>query len=96
MYNAFNCRQNYSTQSCPIELNIDDHSYNLHFDRHSLGNIDIKCPNCSALHWMDEKLTNSSQVKPRFGMCCLQGKIKLPRLQAPPPLIRALYDGNDV
>ena len=58
--------------------------------------MDVKCPNCSALHWMDEKLTNSSQIHPRFGMCCLQGKVRLPPLKTPPPLIQALYDGNDV
>ena len=70
-----------------MEANIDDeleskrdeldnewgnHINNVHFlGRHFLGNMDVKCPNCSALHWMDEKLTNSSQLHPRFGICCL-------------------------
>ena len=57
--------------------------------------MDVECPNCSALHWMDEKLTNSSLHQLRFGTCCLQGKIRLPLLKVPPPVIRALYDGND-
>ena len=75
MYNPYNCRQNSTTQCCPVEINIDDdldsegdelenegenHLVDIHSDRHSLGNMDVKCPNCSALHWMDDRLTNSS------------------------------------
>jgi hypothetical protein len=47
---------------------------------HSLGRMDVPCPDCGALHWMAEKLTNSSKTNPRFGMCCFQGKIKLAQL----------------
>jgi len=47
---------------------------------HSLGKIDVPCPDCGALHWMAEKLTNSSNTNPHFGMCCFQGKIKLAQL----------------
>ncbi|KAI8532314.1 hypothetical protein RHMOL_Rhmol11G0204200 [Rhododendron molle] len=63
--------------------------------RHNLGNMDIKCTHCKALHWMDERLTKSSTSNPLFGTCCFQGKIKLPTLTTPPPPIRALYDGDD-
>jgi len=28
---------------------------------HDLGHMDVACPSCSALHWMVEKLTDSSQ-----------------------------------
>ena len=41
-------------------------------------------------------LSNSFIERPRFGSCCLQGKIRLPLLITPPPDIKALYDGNDV
>ena len=58
--------------------------------------MDVECHNYSALHWMDEKLTSSSLRLPCFGTCCLQGKVFLPLFEAPPPLIQALYDGNDV
>ena len=63
--------------------------------RHFLGNMDVKCSNCGALHWIDERLSNSSIRNPRFGTCCLQGKVKLPSLKTPPQGIKALYDGND-
>ncbi|XP_057504537.1 uncharacterized protein LOC130788024 [Actinidia eriantha] len=64
-------------------------------DRHCLGRMDVSCPNCLALHWMDEKLANSTLICPRFGTCCLQEKIQLPQLKTPPPQLQALYDGND-
>ena len=37
--------------------------------RHSLGKMDVLCPYCSALHWMDEKLAQSSRKRPLFGTC---------------------------
>ena len=46
--------------------------------RHSLGPMDVQCPHCHALHFKCEKLTNSSVVNPKFGICCLQGQIQLP------------------
>lgn len=63
--------------------------------RHSLGKMDVLCPFCSALHWMDEKLVKSSPNRPLFGTCCSKGKVKLPLLITPPSLLQALYDGND-
>lgn len=57
--------------------------------------MDVECPHCGALHWMDEKLTKSSKTRPLFGTCCLSGKVRLPELKTPPPAIKSLYDGND-
>ena len=51
---------------------------------HSLGNFNVCCSHCHALHWMDERLTSSSLIRPKFGMCCYQGKVSLPPLQHPP------------
>ncbi len=56
---------------------------------HNLGQMNIQCPSCKALHWLDEHLTKSSKVNPKFGTCCYQGKISLPPLQLAPP---KLYD----
>ena len=61
--------------------------------QHFLGGMDAKCPYCSALHWMDEKLVNSSTTNPLFGTCCLQEKIKLHLLTTPPQQLQQLYDG---
>jgi hypothetical protein len=51
---------------------------------HSLGNMNILCPFCHALHWDDERLAHSTVISPKFGMCCYQGTISLPPLQPPP------------
>jgi hypothetical protein len=46
--------------------------------------MNIKCPSCKALHWLAERLSKSSILNPKFGMCCHSGKISLPPLQSPP------------
>ncbi|XP_026439106.1 uncharacterized protein LOC113337724 isoform X3 [Papaver somniferum] len=63
--------------------------------RHFLGQMDVKCQHCGALHWMAEKHTNSFLINPKFGSCCLQGKVCLPSLCEPPAAIRELFDGTD-
>lgn len=52
--------------------------------------MDIKCSKCSALHWIDERLAGTSKQRPRFGMCCFNGKIDLPNLEDPPPELQFL------
>ncbi|XP_052200448.1 uncharacterized protein LOC127806909 isoform X1 [Diospyros lotus] len=76
--------------STSIDVRVHKDSY-----RHYLGKMDVLCPYCSALHWMDEKLTKSSMKRPLFGTCCLEGKVRLPLLITPPPPLQALYDGNN-
>ncbi|KAF6168761.1 hypothetical protein GIB67_012159 [Kingdonia uniflora] len=66
----------------------------IHESRHYLGNMDVECPLCHALHWLDGKLINSSRYRPLFGTCCKQGKIRLPILQPLPPAIQVLYDND--
>ncbi|KAF7150518.1 hypothetical protein RHSIM_Rhsim02G0093600 [Rhododendron simsii] len=72
-----------------------DPQANRYLNRHYLGRMDVSCLHCKALHWMGEKLTNSSLIHPLFGTCCLQGKIKLSSLIATPLALQELYDGND-
>ncbi|PIA50577.1 hypothetical protein AQUCO_01200042v1 [Aquilegia coerulea] len=57
--------------------------------------MDVICPHCKAYHWFDEKLVNSKVDDPLFGICCLQGKIKLPLLKPLPPPLKALFEGSD-
>ncbi|KAF6149561.1 hypothetical protein GIB67_003709 [Kingdonia uniflora] len=72
-----------------FEFNVDPL---IHESQHYLGNMDIECPSCHALHWLDKKLTNSSRYRPLFRTCCKQGKIRLPILQPLPSAIQVLYD----
>ncbi|KNZ78075.1 hypothetical protein J132_02265 [Termitomyces sp. J132] len=59
---------------------------------HYLGPMTVICPHCQALHFDAEKLTKSTRNNPKFGMCCLQGQVNLPRLQdAPADLLNLLH-----
>jgi len=57
--------------------------------------MDIPCSACGALHWMAEKLTNSSNTNLHFGICCFQGKIKLAHLHNLPPELDNLFRGQN-
>ena len=70
----------------------DDSPVQISSGQHFLGGMDVECPYCTALHWMDEKLVRSSISNPLFGTCCLQGKINLPLLRTPPTQLQQLYD----
>ena len=52
--------------------------------QHSLGGMNIECRHCHTLHFNAEKLSKSAQNDEKFGLCCLQGHIKLPLLPEPP------------
>ncbi|KIM72490.1 hypothetical protein PILCRDRAFT_16071 [Piloderma croceum F 1598] len=43
---------------------------------------------------MSERLTNSSNRNPKFGICCLQGQIQLPPLSEPPNLLHKLLTSS--
>ena len=71
--------------------------FNCNWSVHYMGKIDLVCSHCGALHWMSEKLFHFSQRTPTFGMCCYSAKIKLPKLDDPPPdLFTLLSDQDDV
>jgi hypothetical protein len=59
--------------------------------RHDLGLMNIRCPHCEALHWLDEKLSSSTVHNPKFGICCDSGKVRLPFLELPPPPLLDLF-----
>ncbi|KAF5347794.1 hypothetical protein D9756_010287 [Leucocoprinus leucothites] len=42
-----------------------------------LGPMNVICSHCNALHFDCEKLAASTVNRPRFGVCCLQGQIRL-------------------
>jgi len=71
---------------CPFDPN---------WAKHSLGDLDVQCPSCKALHWADECLSGSSRTNPKFGICCYQGKIALDALEEPPAELKDLYNGDD-
>jgi len=62
--------------------------------RHSLGPMDVECPNCHAAHFMSERLTKSSNIHPKFSICCLRGQIQLPPLSEHPHLLHKLFTSS--
>ena len=61
-----------------------------------MGKMDVPCPDCEALHWISEKLSHSSQMYPKFGMCCFKAKIRLPRIKVPPAELLNYLWGQDI
>ncbi|KAK7340503.1 hypothetical protein VNO77_21209 [Canavalia gladiata] len=93
-------------------FHIDDETYDPHIDddhgpmpaqkqSHAgywdNGDQTHECHYCHAIMWYSERLNKRSHTdNPRFGLCCSQGKVKLPYLQnAPPTLLRLLHNGTD-
>ncbi|KAG2211413.1 hypothetical protein INT45_006306, partial [Circinella minor] len=54
------------------------------YRRHIFPRMNSPCPSCGAQMWINERLTASSLTNPRFGLCCLSGKINLPIPRSPP------------
>lgn len=48
--------------------------------RHNAGECDKPCPHCGALHWIDERMRNSSIRNPTFPKCCSNDRVQLPTL----------------
>ena len=69
--------------------------FNPEWPVHYMKKMDVICPYCQAWHWKCEKLYNSSPNNPKFGKCCLSGKIKIPKLDNPPPELLNLLSSQD-
>lgn len=41
---------------------------------------------------LDKRLSNSFINRPKFGTCCLNGKVKLPAKKPPPPYLNYLLN----
>ncbi|KAJ7586912.1 hypothetical protein C8J56DRAFT_1051206 [Mycena floridula] len=65
------------------------------FEAINLGRMNIECSKCHALHWLCERLKSSSDRNPHFGTCCLDGKVLLPPLEAPPQELKELFEDVD-
>jgi hypothetical protein len=59
-----------------------------------LGLMNIHCPYCDALHWLDERVSSSRVGRPEFQTCCAHGKIKLSPLRTPPAPLYDLFTGD--
>ena len=57
--------------------------------------MNIAYSSCGALHWWKESLDQSTHNNPKFGKCCLSGKVQLLHFTDPPPELSHLLSGND-
>jgi hypothetical protein len=71
------------------------HPYEEPDNRHDLGRMEIQCQSCGALHWMNEKLCDSSRSRPVFGLCCNSGTVALPLSRDPPQALKDLIESGD-
>ncbi|CAG8791931.1 18946_t:CDS:2 [Dentiscutata erythropus] len=62
--------------------------------RYDMRRMDQTCRYCKAKFWILEKNQNSGLAFPRFSVCCVNGKVKLPFLFQPPPHLLELYTLN--
>ena len=79
----------------PPPLPLARQPFNPNWSVHYMGRMDVMCPDCGALHWTSEKLFNSLVDTPKFGTCCFSGKIKIPKLDNPPPELLHLLSGQE-
>jgi len=60
-----------------------------------VGDMDAVCQRCNAMIWYGERAQRrSSPPTPDVSICCMKGKITLPDMIEPPPLIRSLFSGS--
>ena len=65
--------------------------YNAGPDPQDLGEMNVICPRCKALHFGAEKMKGSSVAAPRFQTCCKDGKVVLPSIQEQPEVLKELW-----
>jgi len=59
-----------------------------------VGDMNTVCQKCNAMVWFRERTrSDSSNSSCDVSMCCMKGKITLPYMIEPPPLLRQLFNG---
>ena len=50
------------------------------------------CPHCEALLWQNERIERDKPKQElNFSLCCSKGKVKVPYLEPPPPILQSLF-----
>src|ERR1700724_1848028 len=79
----------------PLPVPIARQPFNIDWPVSNLGAMNISCSSCGALHWWNERLSWSTLNNSRFGRCCLNGKVQLPRFTDPPRELSDLLTSNE-
>ena len=60
-----------------------------------LGPPIIVCEHCGAQLWYEKRTIKSkTPSKPKFSLCCFEGRVELPLLKEPPPFLGSLLNIN--
>ena len=60
-----------------------------------LRHMDIGCDSSGALHWIEERTSDSAGENHLLSSCCKQGDIELNQFRDPPDFLQALLTGED-
>ncbi|CAI0375527.1 unnamed protein product, partial [Linum tenue] len=61
----------------------------------TLGHPDCVCQFCGAIMWRQESTFATRNHKtPKFTLCCMEGKVKLPPIKQPPPFLKWLLESD--
>uniref|UniRef100_A0A0E0C530 ATP-dependent DNA helicase n=1 Tax=Oryza meridionalis TaxID=40149 RepID=A0A0E0C530_9ORYZ len=66
-------------------------------DRSYYGPPTYECPYCGAMFWYQERVKSASAISKRkiiYNLCCKGGRIRLPKLRAPPEPLASLLNYN--
>ncbi|XP_012833846.1 PREDICTED: uncharacterized protein LOC105954712 [Erythranthe guttata] len=65
-------------------------------DYEDLGDQTYECPFCGSMMWYGERIDKHRQTsRPKFGLCCMSGKVQLPKIRDAPPTLNNLVFGTD-
>ncbi|XP_074277057.1 uncharacterized protein LOC141600710 [Silene latifolia] len=60
-----------------------------------IGDPDYECEKCRAQMWFEERKQKSRGTRrPKFSLCCSDGKVVLPYLHEPPEILKSLLNGH--
>ena len=68
---------------------IDTDPLSINYGRHRLSRQKIRCSNCNAIMFQEEK-TSGTINNAKFSLCCSSGKFDLPQLQPIPHFLKQL------
>ncbi|KAK9756878.1 hypothetical protein RND81_01G126800 [Saponaria officinalis] len=75
----------------------DSDTYGDEEDYWDIGDPNYTCEYCGSMMWYDERVRkNRNTPNPKFSICCMKGKLKLPFLQDPPTTLSNLMHKKDV
>ncbi|CEP14312.1 hypothetical protein [Parasitella parasitica] len=69
-----NPRNQRATNNEGVEDQIARNPNSVPTARDDRGSMNCVCPRCFAWMWIEESITTSSKINPRFQLCCGKGK----------------------